>query len=165
MTTASEVKVAVAVYLRYKRQCRLVTFERGTESFGDFPDVLAVTDDMRLIEVEVKVSLSDFKADAKKRKWLPYFAREWQGRRTFFYAVPFDLAEKVRPLLRPGLGLLRCGGGVGLASWVDVAVKPNYAKERISIKAFMDLVRGQTGTLVGLACKCVRQEQERKVNG
>ncbi len=32
-------------------------------------DVLAVTTDLRIIDVEVKISRSDFKADAKKEKW------------------------------------------------------------------------------------------------
>lgn len=32
-------------------------------------DVLAVTTDLRIIDVEVKISRSDFKADAKKDKW------------------------------------------------------------------------------------------------
>lgn len=32
-------------------------------------DVLAVTDDLRIIDVEVKISRSDLKADAKKDKW------------------------------------------------------------------------------------------------
>lgn len=37
-------------------------------------DVLAVTQDLRLIDVEIKVSRSDLKADAKKDKW---WRRDW----------------------------------------------------------------------------------------
>ena len=32
-------------------------------------DVLAVTTDLRIIDVEVKISRADLKADAKKNKW------------------------------------------------------------------------------------------------
>ncbi len=32
-------------------------------------DVLAVTNDLRIIDIEVKISRGDFKADAKKDKW------------------------------------------------------------------------------------------------
>ena len=33
-------------------------------------DVLAVTRDMRIIDIEIKISRADFKADAKKDKWV-----------------------------------------------------------------------------------------------
>jgi hypothetical protein len=39
-------------------------------------DLLAVTTDLRIIDVEVKISRADFKADAKKDKW---WHREFKG--------------------------------------------------------------------------------------
>ena len=39
-------------------------------------DVLGVTNDLRLIDVEIKISRSDLKADAKKDKW---WHRTWLG--------------------------------------------------------------------------------------
>lgn len=41
---------------------------------GSECDLLAVTENMRIIDVEIKISRSDLKADAKKEKW---WARRW----------------------------------------------------------------------------------------
>lgn len=37
-------------------------------------DILAVTENLRIIDVEIKISRSDLKADAKKDKWLHYLS-------------------------------------------------------------------------------------------
>jgi len=42
---------------------------------GHEADLLVVTKDLRLIDVEMKISRSDFKADAKKDKW--WHSRPW----------------------------------------------------------------------------------------
>ncbi len=42
-------------------------------------DVLAVTTDLRIIDVEVKISRSDFKADARKDKWWHRFGSQYIG--------------------------------------------------------------------------------------
>lgn len=65
-------------------------------------DVLGVTDDLRIIDVEVKISRADLKADRKKDKWLdqtatwsygqprpPPVAREWPRKVwKHYYAMP-----------------------------------------------------------------------------
>lgn len=43
-------------------------------------DVLGVTMDLRIIDVEVKISRSDLKADAKKDKWWQRFGYHWDDR-------------------------------------------------------------------------------------
>lgn len=43
---------------------------------GSERDLLVVTDNLRLIDVEIKISRADFKADAKKSKW---WHREFVG--------------------------------------------------------------------------------------
>lgn len=49
---------------------------------GDECDLLVVTRDLRIIDVEVKISRADFKADAKKEKWW----EPWHGS----FSVPHD---------------------------------------------------------------------------
>ena len=44
---------------------------------GDELDLLVVTDNLRIIDVEVKISRADFKADAKKDKW--YHRLDWRS--------------------------------------------------------------------------------------
>lgn len=53
---------------------------------GSECDLLVVTRDLRIIDVEVKISRSDFKADAKKEKWW----ESWRGS----FSVPLD--QRVR---------------------------------------------------------------------
>src|SRR5665647_1791262 len=43
-------------------------------------DVLGVTTDLRIIDVEVKISRADLKADAKKDKWWQRFGYHWDDR-------------------------------------------------------------------------------------
>lgn len=53
-------------------------------------DLLAVTKDLRIIDLEVKISRSDLKADAKKDKW---WVRRFRG-----YSEPHDTVLKGRPV-------------------------------------------------------------------
>jgi hypothetical protein len=79
--TWSEGKIARAIALQtLARKC--VVLVDNCNWTGHECDVLAVTADLRIIDVEVKISRADLKADAKKDKWwrhLPYKEAEAQG--------------------------------------------------------------------------------------
>ena len=53
---------------------------------GSECDLLVVTRDLRIIDVEIKISRSDFRADAKKEKWFEHWKGDW--------ATPFE--QRVR---------------------------------------------------------------------
>ena len=146
--TSCDIKAHIATYFRYKRQASLVMFERGLDTFGygnGIPDVLIVTDDLKLIEVEVKVSYADFKNDAKKYKW------EWRERHNrkhqFYYAAPEELAKRIKMEVLPEFGVL------SVHDYGDIVVlkKAAQCKDRISHKQFWKLIRHQTGTMISLA--------------
>ncbi len=63
---ADGIKAAVATYFRYTCQHPIIAFE--APGAGGVADVLVVTRSRRLIEIEVKVSLSDLRRDVKKSK-------------------------------------------------------------------------------------------------
>lgn len=68
MTQWSEHKIARAIALQtLARKC--VVLVDNCNWTGHECDILAVTTDLRIIDVEVKISRSDLKADAKKDKW------------------------------------------------------------------------------------------------
>lgn len=71
-------------------------------------DLAIVTKPARLLwEVEVKLSLSDWRADEQKRKWQsPERARIAR----FWYAVPRELLERVPAFVTPETGLLALDG-------------------------------------------------------
>lgn len=67
---------------------------------GHEADLLCVTPDLRLVDVEIKISRSDLKADAKKDKW--WFNKSWYSTKTIrnqwppkvwkhYYVFPKDL--------------------------------------------------------------------------
>lgn len=68
MTTWNEHLIARAISLQtLARKC--VVLVDNCNWTGHECDVLGVTTDLRIIDVEVKISRSDLKADAKKDKW------------------------------------------------------------------------------------------------
>ncbi len=115
-------------------------------------DVLAVTDDCRIIDVEVKISRADLKADAGKGKWWEFAA--WRQPRTrvahprkvwkHYYCLP---AELWTPDLEQHLG--SASSGVILITrsryTYDVVVqrraKPNTRCERLTPPEVMHIAR------------------------
>jgi len=59
-------RALAASWLRYTRNCTLVCFERSPWNTKELPDVLGLDSSRRLIEIEIKVSKSDFLHDAEK---------------------------------------------------------------------------------------------------
>jgi len=113
-------------WLRWEKRCVIVLTERSPrKDYCGQPDVLGVTKDRYLYEIEVKRSLSDFRADADKPsrrnrdwdKWQPKFPKQ------FYYLVPNALAHKVNGELPDWAGLMR-GPASGEVPVVQV-VKPS----------------------------------------
>ena len=120
-------------------------------------DVLGVTQDLRIIDIEAKISRADFKADAKKDKWwhhqswrdqvdgVPRVHRDWPPRVwKHYYAMPVAIW---RPELLPmaaspasGVILLRERDGVVTAS-VERRAKPCADAQRISAADAIDIAR------------------------
>ena len=96
-------RAACIGWLRYERQCHLAFWERSP--FPDhryIPDLIAINRSWKVIEVELKQSIHDFKANDKKRGITVryYFPAQ------FYFCVPRELVERVKPLMRKGIGLL-----------------------------------------------------------
>ncbi len=91
MVTTPEIKVAVASYFRYRLQCPIVAFESATS------DVVVVDSKGRRVEIEVKTSIEDLKADNKKTKHHYYRLGEVHPIHPtayFYFAVPMYLCDK-----------------------------------------------------------------------
>lgn len=127
-------------------------------------DILGVTQDCRIIDVEAKISRADFRADAKKDKWwhrlthseahargvsmwddsardqLQHPPKVWKH----YYAMP---AEIWKPEMLPmaaspasGVILLRERGGVINAS-VERRAAPNPQADRLTPECVIDIAR------------------------
>lgn len=100
-------------WLRFEKRCRLAMFERSPrQAWCGQPDVLGVTDRRYLYEIEIKRSLSDFKANQRKpfhrlRTIGPSEFHDAKYPKMFWFLVPFELVDKVKPILPSWAGLLR----------------------------------------------------------
>jgi len=83
-------KKALLCYLRFKRGMIYVATECGMFN----ADVLAIKDD-KLIEVEIKISKSDFLADFKKPKHESYREADIGTPHLFYFCVPSDMSDYV----------------------------------------------------------------------
>lgn len=61
-------------------------------------DLLIITKAGRINEVEIKVSVADFRADAKKDKWLKASINQRFNEiiNCFYYAMPLEIYDKVK---------------------------------------------------------------------
>lgn len=98
-----------ALWLKLEKKCPLVLFEKTPRYGHGQPDVLGVNERRFIFEIEVKRTISDFRANAKKphiinRETLPEFAERFP--RQFWYLLPLKLAEKIHEEVPKWAGLL-----------------------------------------------------------
>lgn len=93
-------------WLRFKRRALVILLERWPLCSFARPDVFAVTKRRETIEIEIKRSMGDFRANGRKHHvafreamlhQLPHFA---------FFLVPHDMADRVAAELPPWAGLM-----------------------------------------------------------
>jgi len=97
-------------------------------------DILAVTQSGYMIEGEIKITVSDFKADQKKKKW----GRQ-NKMRSIYYIVLADIQGKVSSIQRPdGTGLISV-----YESRIEVVerAKLNPDAEQLTFQRQMNLAR------------------------
>lgn len=95
-------------YLRHIRRCPIVLFERTPRpcEWSDRPDAIGVTPARYLIEIEVKRSLADFRANAKKRhvENRQHCLKRWP--KQFYFLTPISIHQRVLAELPEWAGLL-----------------------------------------------------------
>lgn len=122
---------------------------------GHEADLLVVTKDLRLIDVEMKISRSDFKADAKKAKW--WHTRTWARSKAaeplmrewppkiwkHYYLMPHEVwDDQLLAAAPPNSGILLAHGSPKAASvYARRRSKPNKDAERLAPNEVIDLAR------------------------
>ena len=156
--SVGSIKASVAAYWRYTRQCPLVALEANCqlESFSDGgqADVLVVTKERYLLEVEVKMTLDDFRRDREKLKHRSF--RDGlvsYPTRLFYFAVPKELANKVTlacDQLYPYAGVIGCDG-TGQDN-IDFYRQPKALwGKKLTFPQILHMVREQSATVCRLA--------------
>lgn len=179
---ALELKAMMARYLRFERACPLLALEcpsmlENSWTTGGAADLLAVDKAGFLIEIEVKVSISDLKADRNKpkhnyyrkvmgypynnkvRKFGHVFTEEpnFYPTHLFYFAVTPEIANEAKLVcenLYPYAGLLRPHNtfySSGTVGNVYIAKKPRAINpEKITFKQISLLAKSQSATIVRL---------------
>jgi hypothetical protein len=126
-------------FLRYQKRCMLVICERSPrQDYCGVPDVFGVTAARYTMEIEVKRTLSDFRADSKKPSRQMVFRNNLRLQRLpkyFWYLVPPELAAKVEPLVPEWAGLMRGPGKKEVQRVCSIKQAPaNLDSQRLTIK-------------------------------
>lgn len=160
-------------WLRYTKQCPVVCFERSVVDFWN-PDIFGITKDRKTIEIEIKMSYSDFVKDRKKRVWwfrqdekTDSFYSEKVTPHYFYFLTPPNLVEKIKKELPNKCGLLTYDNKRRNNSYthlpyilVDTKVRCNPEAVKISIKDVIHVVKHQSGSLCSLAIELAKKDEE-----
>lgn len=98
---AGIIECAVANLLDFRKHIIVPNISHGF-FFGQESDMLCIDADNRLTEIEIKVSISDLKADFKKNKHDN--PNKYIGR--LIYAIPQELLEKSLPIIPLKYGII-----------------------------------------------------------
>lgn len=126
---------------------------------GNETDLLLVRNDLRLMDVEIKISRGDLRADAKKDKWFDMPVAWWQGsprpkaprthpRRIWkhYYAMPDSIwSDDLLACIQPTSGIiLMRDHPTHPGSWLKRQAKPAKDYERITAEELADIARAQS---------------------
>lgn len=115
----TDLEYHAARWLKWEKRCQLVMTERSPRCwFAGEPDVIGVNPSRFIFEIEVKRSMSDFRANQNKRHMQNRFSNdpETAARYTakapkqFWFLVPPKLVQKVEPELPDFAGLMTLHG-------------------------------------------------------
>jgi len=166
----SDVLKAVAVeWLRYAQQCKLVCVERSPMRDDPcVPDVVGVTKNRKFIEIEIKVTWADFKANREKSS---LFRRRFYGVRPwkYYYFVPEAMQERVLAELQEGEGLLtlatKSSAYSGLPEIAVVkAARPDKNSRILMLRDIVRMVAHQSGSLSSALAKIAKMKLEKDVS-
>lgn len=151
--------IQAAIWLRKEKDCPLVLTERSPRHGMGQPDVLGITDHRYLLEIEIKESMADFRANKNK---FHIRNREALGDsvadrfpKQFWFLVPPKLAEKVHPEVPAWAGLLTLENDKWSGGWSTLvkSVKKapvNNASRKLSLKEAARLMRNVGNELFSL---------------
>lgn len=143
------IRAAVIGWLRYEQRCYTVAFERSPWPTSYRPDVFGINRHRKVIEVEIKQTVADFKANAQKRllRW-----REATGLylpQKFYFAVPNEIVDKVKPFLPSRCGLLSIEptGRFGPTAVIVAKATSELRSDPITAHHMVAVLMHQTGSL------------------
>lgn len=153
-----KLQLAAVQFLLWQKRCMLFTLEQSDGIMGR-PDVFALNKKRETIEIEIKISKSDFMANRKKgtmqyRRMMPE-----RGPNYFYYMMPDALAEKCVNDVEDGFGMIGVYSFSGKGWRVLKSPKKIHAN-KTSPERIATLIREQSSTMLGLLDKLNRAKGE-----
>jgi len=143
-------------WLKNQKHCSIVASELVTGGM-ETPDVIGWDGYVSTL-VEAKISVSDFRADQKK------IFRQGAGRgmgMMRYYIVPFELKDRILPLLPDGWGLLSYKPGRRPALEKGSAVfEPDWPREILYLSSVIRRIAGRDEPLNGINVRCYTFQSE-----
>lgn len=149
-----------AMWLKYERKLPLVLYERTPRYGHGQPDILGVSENRYIYEIEIKRTVSDFRANARKphiknREMFPEMLKRFP--KQFWYLVPSKLVEKIQDEVPSWAGLLTLEydpGDHGYNTPIRVkSIKPaptNNESKKLSLKECARLLRNIGNQMISL---------------
>lgn len=135
-------------WLRWEKRCQLVLRERSPRAYScGQPDVLGVMASRHLIEIEIKRSVSDFRADGLKlsrsdrKPDNPNLERLLKKLpKQFYYLIPAELQARIEPEVPLWAGLMIGPTAHNYCLTVVKKAPNNASSQRLTIKECCHLV-------------------------
>ena len=138
-------------WLLYSRKCHYAVRERSPRGHNGEPDALGITKSRKLIEVEIKRSMADFRQNADKYhiRTRSFFLDKFPYE--YWFLVPAVMVSKVKPKLPEYAGLLSDAGATAqFPVTVEVQAPRNQDSKRLTIKECVTLARCMANHLMAL---------------
>lgn len=118
MKKSDLMKISVLSYFRYKRRMTCATEVSGNYGISD---VLCISKDgTKIVDVEIKISIQDLKADFKNKQSKHKLLPEGMGLSNYFYfCVPKDILEETQ-------NIVGRDNKYGILLWNPVSDSPDY---------------------------------------
>lgn len=87
-------------FLFWRKNCHIITNERGFLTYDGRPDIIGITKDRDVIEIEIKVTMSDFVNNFSKRLIQIYEQYPEKRPNYFYFIVSDNIANKCLDYLK-----------------------------------------------------------------
>jgi hypothetical protein len=159
---SDKLKVSAVQFLLWQKKCMLFTLEQSDGLTGR-PDVFGLTKNRETIEIEIKVSVSDFLRNKNKLTMKLRDSLAHKGPNYFYYMMPNGIAQKVQFRVEDKHGLI-CWDNDQPNGWRVLKRATKIHPQKTSVQRIASLVREQSSTCLGLMEKLRRSEFIRKAD-
>lgn len=157
----ARLEIIAVRFLLWQKRCLMATMERGYDNWLGKPDVLGMTMTREVIEVEIKISVSDLRANREKSIQKYFMTFPEKGPNYFYYLVPKKISDKALAIAEPHSGIIVMPEDSW--DWKVLRKPKKIHSQKVGIKRAADLMRNQSSTVLLLIDKLYHAKRENKI--